>query len=371
MPKNVYKNKKTCQKCGDSNHIEGFQCTSKKFQCRSCHNYGHFTSLCYQKKQASFKPRKPKAHMLQVGVVYACDKSICGRRLYPEDCTSSDESFWLQVKMQQSQAEGKKIPTPSHLITNLAYKLKQHQTRNQYLRARLDTCADVNIMQDINKLVFNDPEVKKLAPSNLDIGTYTTNTVKIEGSCLFIWSTQTLKKLQEVTFYVAKMMVVSCYPALQHLCFGLKQLHTRLDYLPPRSSWITSPLDNSRKTKRVSVHGSRKEMSVQSTNQAVTVSHAKQLVPKFVTSKRADFTKLPRCFWGYWMLPRSPLPYWVRSHYYPQADSLQTNPIALERSFSSRNWQDGQSRSSKASIWGHPHGPTVLCLLRGRTGLAI
>ena len=112
--RNVYKNKKRCQKCGDSNHIEGFQCPAKKFQCKSCHKYGHFTSICYQKKQASFKPRKPKAHMLQVGAVYACDKSTCG---HSKDCSSSDESFCLQVKIQQSQAEGKKISTPSHLMT--------------------------------------------------------------------------------------------------------------------------------------------------------------------------------------------------------------------------------------------------------------
>ena len=125
--KNVYKNKERCQKCGDSNHIEDFQCPANKCQCKSCHNYGHFTSLCYQKKQASFKPRKPRVHMLQVGAVYACDKSLCG---HPEDCSSSDDSFCLQVKLQQSQAEGKKIPTPSHLTTNLAYKLKPHQTRN-------------------------------------------------------------------------------------------------------------------------------------------------------------------------------------------------------------------------------------------------
>ena len=138
--KNVYNNKKRCQKCGDSNHIEGFQCSAKKFQCKSCHKYGHFTSLCYQKKQASIKPRKPKARMLHAGGVYACGKSICG---HPEDCSSNDDSFCLQVKIQQSQAEGRKIPTPSHLITNLAYKLKPHQTRNQYLRARLDICADV------------------------------------------------------------------------------------------------------------------------------------------------------------------------------------------------------------------------------------
>ena len=95
--KNVYKNKEICQKCGDSNYIEGFQCPAKKFQCKSCHKYGHFTSLFCQKKQASFKSRKPKVHMLQVGALYACDKSICS---HPENCSSSEESFCLQVKIQ-------------------------------------------------------------------------------------------------------------------------------------------------------------------------------------------------------------------------------------------------------------------------------
>ena len=115
--------------------------------------------------------------MLQVRVVYACDKSICS---HSEDCSSSDESFSLQVKLQQSQAECKQIPTPSHLITNLPYKLKPHHTRNQYLREGLDTCGDVNIMPvSVYKLMFNDPELKKLAPSTLAIGTYTIDTVRL------------------------------------------------------------------------------------------------------------------------------------------------------------------------------------------------
>ena len=62
--------------CGDSNHIEGFQCPTKKIQCKSCHKYGHFTSLFYQKKQASFKSKKHTAHMLQAVAVCACDKSV-------------------------------------------------------------------------------------------------------------------------------------------------------------------------------------------------------------------------------------------------------------------------------------------------------
>ena len=130
--------------------------------------------------------------MLQVGTVYAYDKSICS---HSEDCSSSNESFCLQVKIQQSQTEGKKIPTPSHLITKLAYKLKPHQTRNQYLSTRLDTCADVNIMPASGyKLIFNDPELKKLAPSNLGIGTYTTDIVKIVYFILSTWTLRSYKK---------------------------------------------------------------------------------------------------------------------------------------------------------------------------------
>ena len=106
--------------------------------------------------------------MLQVGAVYISDKSIYG---HSEDFSSKDESFCLQVKIQCTQAECK-IPSPYYLITNLAYKLEPHQIRNQYLRARLDTCADVNIMPaSVYKLVFNDSELKKLAPGTLETGT--------------------------------------------------------------------------------------------------------------------------------------------------------------------------------------------------------
>ena len=36
--------------------MEGFQCPAKKFQCNVCHNFGHFTSLCFQKKEAPSCP---------------------------------------------------------------------------------------------------------------------------------------------------------------------------------------------------------------------------------------------------------------------------------------------------------------------------
>ena len=67
------------------------------------------SSLCY-KKQSSFKSRNPKAHQLEVGVVYAQQDSICGQS---SDLTSSNESFCLQVKIKDTQANTK-FPTPYH-----------------------------------------------------------------------------------------------------------------------------------------------------------------------------------------------------------------------------------------------------------------
>ena len=68
----------------------------------------------------------------------------------------------------------------------VTYILKPCHKRNQYLKARLDTCANVNIMPaSVYKLVFQDPDCKKLAPSsNLEIGRYTIDKVKVVGSCV-------------------------------------------------------------------------------------------------------------------------------------------------------------------------------------------
>ena len=66
-------------------------------------------------------------------------------------------------------------------------------------------------------LVFNDPELKNLAPSDLEIGTYTTDTVKIVGSCLIYLVNSDTKKLHEVTFHVAKndsSVLLSCTTTL-------------------------------------------------------------------------------------------------------------------------------------------------------------
>ena len=227
------------------------------FQCKICSKYGHFTSLCYKKK-VSFKSRSLKAHQLQVRVVYTQEDFIGGQS---SELTSSDESFCLQVKVQCTQANTK-FPTPYHLITNLAYRLKPHHKRNQYLRATLDTCADVNIMPvSVYKLEFQDPDCEKLAPSKLEIGTYTTDKVKLVGSCGFYLIHPDTKHLQEVTFYVASnngSVLLSCVTTL---AVGLIQPHTRLDYLLPRAIFITSSVEDPKKTKsQISVHVSKKSL---------------------------------------------------------------------------------------------------------------
>ena len=120
-----------------------------------------------------------------------------------------------------------------------------HLTRNLYLIARFDTCADVNLMPaSVYKLVFQDPYMKKLDPSSLEIRTYTTNTVRIVGSCVFYLVHLDIKKLMEVTFYVAMndgSVLLSCKTTLM---LGLIQPRTRLDYLPPTASLITNSADH-------------------------------------------------------------------------------------------------------------------------------
>ena len=125
--------------------------------------------------------------------------------------------------------------------------------------------------------MFQDPDHKMLAPSKLEIGTYTTNAVKLVGSCVFYLVHPNTKCLQEVTFYVTSnngSVLLSCVTTL---ALGLIQPCTRLDYLPPRASLITNSADHPMKTKsQVSVHVSRKES---------TVSNHKGIVPKLVISK--------------------------------------------------------------------------------------
>ena len=45
-----------CTRCGDTLHTKGFQCPAGKFQCKICHKFDYFTTVCYQKSQANSHP---------------------------------------------------------------------------------------------------------------------------------------------------------------------------------------------------------------------------------------------------------------------------------------------------------------------------
>ena len=112
------------------------------------------TSQACASRTSHFQAKSTKSNQLQTEEIYLQDDSICRQT---EELTSSDDSFCLQIQIQCAQAKPK-LPITSHVITNLAYKCQPHHKWNHYLRAWMDTSADVNIMPaSVYKLLFKDP----------------------------------------------------------------------------------------------------------------------------------------------------------------------------------------------------------------------
>ena len=126
-----------CNRCGNTSHAKGFQCPARKFQCKICHKFGHFTSVCYQKgpghhPSSSTQSRKPKAQQLCAGALYTLhDAESSAYESGPED------TFCLQMKVHRTHISHPDIPKPVYLMANLAYHLHEYHTRNQYLWADL------------------------------------------------------------------------------------------------------------------------------------------------------------------------------------------------------------------------------------------
>ena len=130
-----------CNRCGNTSHAKGFLCPARKFQCKICHKFGHFTTVCYQKSQgqhssSSFQSRKPKAQQLCAGALYTLHDA--DRSEYESEI---EDTFCLQMKIHRTHISHPKVPKPVYLMANLAYHLQEHHQRNQYLWARLDTCV--------------------------------------------------------------------------------------------------------------------------------------------------------------------------------------------------------------------------------------
>ena len=139
--------------------------SSNRHQCKYCHKCGHSSHLCFKKKQESgYKrsSRNPKAYQLMVGT-YSTEGPIDDQA--DKSFISSEDSFCLQMKVKHKQAEDN-CSDVQHLVTHLEYKLKPHRRRTKFLRARIDTCSNVNVMPvSVYGVMYKDPNCAKLAPS--------------------------------------------------------------------------------------------------------------------------------------------------------------------------------------------------------------
>ena len=123
--------------------------------------------------------------------------------LNSQSCYSSEEdSFYLQLKVQSSNQAETKCVVLQHLVTILEYVLEPHKKRTKFLRARIDTCANVNVIPiSVYRVLYKDPDCGMLVPSSKDgISTYTPEKFQVLGSCdLFVVHSET-RCLKEVTF---------------------------------------------------------------------------------------------------------------------------------------------------------------------------
>ena len=180
----------------------------------------------------------------------------------------------------------------------------------------------------VYKLVFQDPDCKKLAPSKLEIGTYTTDTVKLAGSCMFYLVHPDTKHLLEVTLYVASnngSVLLSCVATL---ALGLIQPQNRLDYLPPRASLITGSADHPKKAmSKISVHLLKKESEV---------SNHKGMVSKLITNKEQILANYSDVFDGIGCLPSHPYHIQVDPSVTPKKIPCLPIPVDLKEAFKKR-----------------------------------
>ena len=122
------------------------------------------------------------------------------------------------------------------------------------------------------------------------IGIYTTDTVKIVGSCKSYLVHPDTKILQEVKFFVVRNDRNVLLPCTTTLVFGLIQPRTGLDYLPPRANLITSSVNHPKKTRcQVAVHSSTTDS---------TLPLQKNIVPKLITSNEQILNHYPDVFEG-------------------------------------------------------------------------
>ena len=96
---------------------------------------------------------------------------------------------------------------------------------------------------NIYTYLFKDPDCANIAPSDLQLETYTNKKVKIIGFCnLYIIHSDT-RCIEEIPFFLASnegSILISCATSL---AFSWIKLHEKLDHPPPEGNVISSSAD--------------------------------------------------------------------------------------------------------------------------------
>ena len=170
-------------------------------------------------------------------------------------------------------------------------------------------------------MMFNDPEVKQLAPNDISLGVYTDHQVHILGKCNFYMLHPDTKKPHAVTFYVASnegSVLLSCTTLL---ALDLIQTRPRLDYLPPRAKLITSAADHPDLTKKTA-------------HQAKAMVKPKKPPPMNIVMKKSDIKEhYADVFEGVGCFPGPPYHIQLDPKVPPKQTPVRPVPVHLKEAF--------------------------------------
>ena len=166
----------------------------------------------------------------------------------------------------------------------------------------------------------------------MQIGTYTTDTVKIIGTCKIYLVPPECKKLNEAIFYVASnegSVLLSCDTSLT---LGLIHPRPRLNYLPPRARLIMSSTDHPRKTK-AQLQIQKHEITEQTKNQQQYVPSTTTRESKLVTSQDQIMHEFPNVFEGTGKFPGPPYHIHIDPNVTPKQTPCRPIPIHFKEAF--------------------------------------
>ena len=195
-------------------------------------------------------------------------------------------------------------------------------------------------------LMFKDPGLKKLTPSNMEIETYTTEVVKIIGMCHFYLVHPDSKQLMKVMFFVAKengSVLLSCRTTME---LGLIRPCMHLDYLPPKARLLTSTCDQPSKTKiyKPNIHYTKGK---ETPTKMVTPKMEKTSTPqsqqikilddtRLITNKEHIMARFPDVFEGIGKFPGEPYKIQLDPKVPPKQTPCRPVPIHLKEAFKAK-----------------------------------